>query len=159
MEKAIAKFSIADEIVNVEDALAQTKAFDINAKGTIGFNMSVDIAVTALMTQDLSTDVAAKVPPLGYLRDENQRIKITGQLTGTAPKVKFIPSADVKNAAQSAIVEEGSKQLQKVFQKNPEVGDLLNAVLGAAQKQEGDSPDKKEKNKKALSDALNSIFK
>ncbi|MBI4309001.1 MAG: hypothetical protein HY591_01575, partial [Candidatus Omnitrophica bacterium] len=129
LEKALAKFTIEDAVVFWDDVMALTKALELKAKGTVGFDMNTDMQVAVLVAENISADLAKKVEPLGYLRDDARRIKISGQLAGTMPDVKFHPSVDLKSVGTNAIIEEGSKQLQKVIEKNPVVGDILNDVL------------------------------
>ena len=132
LDKAEAQFSIADSVVTLENAVALTRAFELNAKGTIGFDMNTAITVNMLVAADLSASLVKEVKPLEYLQ-ENGRIKIDGQVQGVLPNTKFVPSVTVKNVTTNALIQEGVNQLQKVIEKNPEVGQLLNSIFGAQQ--------------------------
>lgn len=143
LEKAEAKFSIADEVVSIDELLASAKTFDLNAKGTVGFDMKTDIAVAMLVSQDLSAQLGKKVKVIQQLYDENKRIKVSGQVTGAIPNVKFSPSQETRDAASNAIIEQGNKALEKVIEKNPALGQILNS----------------DDTKQLLNNVLNKIFK
>lgn len=133
IEKAQARFSIEDATVFLDEGLVSTAALDLVAKGTIGFDMKTDIQLTVRLVQDISAELSAKVEQLGYLYDENKRIKIDGKLTGVIPDLKFKPAVEFKEIAKNAIVQEGMSQLDKAIEKNPELApakELLNNVLG-----------------------------
>lgn len=167
LDKAQAQFTIADSAVNLDNALLGSKTFDLEAKGKVGFDMNASIATTLRLSSELSAKLVEDTKPLSYLQDETGRLKIDGQTEGVLPNVKFNPSFTFKEAAKSAIVEEGSKQLQKVIEKNPEVGNILNAILGGGnegQQQQNaagtnSEEDPNAKTKQQLNGLLNNIFK
>ncbi len=163
-ENVQGRFTVEDSVVYLDEAMASTKAFELNAKGTVGLNMKTDVLTSILLSKDISDDLSKKVEQLGYLRDESNRIKIGGQVSGVIPSIKFMPNVEFKNVAKNAILDEGSKQLEKVIEKNPEVGAILDSVFGGTKSDASADPDapagdSKDKAKKAINSVLNSIFK
>ena len=143
LDKAQAKFTVADKVIFIDDALAATKALEMNAKGSVGFNGQVDILTNILIREDLSARLVKKAADMGKLQDDRGRIKITGQVKGTVPDVKFVPSDEVRNVTKGAIIDQGSKKLQKIIDKNPGLGKILSD----------------ESTKKILGKVLDQIFK
>lgn len=162
LQEAKGRFTVEDSVVYLDDARAVSKAFELIAKGTVGLDMKTDVNTSILLTKNISDDLSGKVEQLGYLRDDSGRIKISGQLVGVIPALSFKPNADVKNVAKSALVEEGGKQLEKVIEKNPKVGAVIDSIFGkdpATVDSSETTEDSKTKAKKAINNVLNSIFK
>ncbi len=171
LQKAEAQFTIADSAATINEAVVSTKVFDVTASGRIGFDMTADIPLSIVVAQDLSAQLVKDTQGLSYLSGEDGRIRIDGRLTGLLTAPKFTPVVDLKKIGRNAIMEEGSKQLQKVIEKNPEVGDILNSILGggsskaadqdaqpASQVQDSEASSG-DKNKKLINNVLNDIFK
>ncbi len=171
LEKAQAKFSMEDATFFIDEALAQTQIFDATAKGSVDYLLKTEINTMVRLTKDASAAVVEQIKEMEYLLDDEQRIAIGAQVSGIIPNLKYTPAVDVKKITQNAIVGEGSKQLQKVIEKNPEVGAILNAVFGKEKKseevpQEGsqdnsqeNSDSSKDAAKKAIGSVLQNIFK
>lgn len=176
LQKAAAQFTIAQQTVNVNKAVVETPALNGEIVGTAGFDMKINMSAGFLLDQVLSADLVKKVPQMAYLYDADKKhITINGKIAGVVPDVKFAPSIEFKNVAQNAIVEEGGKQLQKVIEKNPEVGSVLNALFGSGQNSAGqgaaapvegeqtnaqaEERDPSENSKQILNNVLNGFFK
>jgi hypothetical protein len=137
LDKAEARIKVADKVIAIESADIESKVFSINAQGTVGLDMITAIDLKFYLASDLSAALIKSAKPLSGLLDDQQRLYIPGKITGKVPSVGYQP--DMSYISKKAITAEGAdqlnKQLNKVFKKNPEVGNLLNGLLGG-QKQD-----------------------
>lgn len=138
LDKAEGKIKIQDKVVSIENGDIESKLFMINAQGKVGFDMTTDIAVAMYLASDVSAALIKSARPLQGLLDDQQRLYIPGKVSGKIPSVGYMP--DINYISKKALTAEGSeqinKQLDKVFKKNPEVGNLINSFLGGGQKED-----------------------
>ncbi len=176
LEKVHGKFSIEDALVFIDEGVVQSPVFELSAKGSLGFDMMTDMVLAVRLDPEVSTELLNGVEQMSVLSDESKRIKISGKLIGTLPQVKFVPDVQLKDVTKNVLIEEGSKQLQKVIEKNPEVGNILNSIFGAPNSSGPDTSSQTQQNaategqtsgedasndasKKAIGAILDSIFK
>ncbi len=130
IDKVEAKFTVEEGVLYLDEAIVSSKVFDLLAKGSMNYLLAVDMQTKLHLSVEASQAVSEQVKELGYLMDEEKRIAINAGISGTIPKLSYKPDVDLKRIGTNALVEEGSKQLQKVIEQNPEVGAIINDVLG-----------------------------
>ncbi len=133
LDKVQVNFTVKDAQVIIDDALLQSKIFEVKAKGKAAFDGTVEISTSVYIAPDLSVDLIKHIGPLEGLLDEDKRIYVPGGVSGKAPNVHYSP--DMEYVGKKLFTGEGSKQivdqLDKVLEKNPEVKNILNSVLGS----------------------------
>ncbi len=170
LDKAELKFTVEEGILHVDEGVVSSKIFDVTLQGMMNDQLKVDMRTVFQLAEDVSASLADQVNELNYLMDDSKRITVAASIAGVVPALVYKPDVDLKKVASNALIEEGSKQLQKVIEKNPEVGSILNAVFGGKQNQDGDSTDQdqqpadnaapsQEKTKKIINDVLGNFLK
>jgi uncharacterized protein involved in outer membrane biogenesis len=132
LTKAEGKIKVENKTINLEDAQLESKLFSINAQGTVDFDLNTNINVKTYLASDLSGALTQKAKPLQSLLDEQNRLYLPGSVSGKAPSsIAYHLQTDY--VTKKVTVFEGSQQLQKVFSKNPQIGNILNTLLGTPQ--------------------------
>jgi hypothetical protein len=74
--------------------------------------------------------------------DQEGSLYIPGKLSGIIPKVSYAPDLEYisKKVASNEAADAVGQQLDKVLEKNPEVRDILNAVLGGVKEESTSVP-------------------
>lgn len=128
LDKAEGTVKVENKVMTLQEGQVESKLFSIAAQGTIGFDLKTDIDVKTYLAPDISTALTQAVAPLQGLLDGQNRLYIPGEVSGNFPSVTYKPQTAY--ITKKVAVSEGSQQLQKVFQKNPQVANILNSVLG-----------------------------
>jgi uncharacterized protein involved in outer membrane biogenesis len=164
IDAADVKTHIERSQVIVDDAIMQAQGFRLSARGNAGFDQTLSMQAELILLKDLAGATVASAKQMAALVDENQEIHIPVRISGKVPAVSVMP--DLNYLSKRIAVNEGSKQLEKVIDKNPEVKKFLNIFTGGDQSgnqgaaqpdtqepagnQESESPQKK---------LLNNLFK
>ncbi len=139
------KSTIAKGNYKIQKFTLSMDQVSLEAQGAVALaNMQVDIPVKAMIEKELSSKLIKSVKQIEGLLNDNGSIQISGRISGIVPKVGF--SADVNDIAKKVATSEATnalgEQLDKVIEKNPELGNIL-----------GDS------SKETIKGLLNSILK
>ena len=106
---------------------------NVDGHGKIDLSrMSVDLSLDARLSAVESQKLINSAKPLQGLLNDSMEIIIPGKLYGIVPHISYAPELSLitKKIATSQTSDQLGAQLDKVIQKNPEVGGLLNAVFG-----------------------------
>ncbi len=130
LESVTATYVIANEQLKTEDLHIQSDYFELDAKGTIGFDTHLDLAANIYFNKDFSAGMASMVKEIGVLFDDQGRLAFPVKITGIPPDLKVMPDVGdlVKRAATGIIKQEATKQLEKTL--GGEVGGIVNKLLG-----------------------------
>ena len=141
LDKAQTKIKVENKIISVDGGQVESKIFSIAAQGSINFDLATNINVKTYLASDLSAALVKSAKPLQGLLDEQNRLYIPGEVVGKYPSIMYRPQVDyiTKKVVTSEGTQQIGQQLQKVLDKNPQVQNILNAVLGGGQNQEGAS--------------------
>ena len=94
-----ASFRIANGRLDTHDLAVKAHDFAIDADGTIGLDLGVDLAATLTTSTDLSTRLIGEVAAISHLANREGRVAIPFRLAGTLPAVKPQPDPSVLAAA------------------------------------------------------------
>jgi uncharacterized protein involved in outer membrane biogenesis len=88
--------------------------YGIRAKGSIGFDKSLDVAATFIVSKKLADDLARSYQAVSYLQNPQGEIELPLMIGGALPNVSVKPDTDfLKNVAGKGIVEKGIDALKK----------------------------------------------
>ncbi len=165
IDQAGLKFNMHDLIVVIEDGFLNSKPLTVKAKGTMPLRGETQINVSTIFTKETTDKIVSKVKELESLKLDDGLIHVDGIIGGELPNLKFTPDVDISRIGRNVAVNEGSKALDKVIEKNPEVGQILNAVFGgnkdaAASGDQGAADSQgQSKSKELINNVLGNIFK
>ncbi|HZE89927.1 MAG TPA: AsmA-like C-terminal region-containing protein, partial [Verrucomicrobiae bacterium] len=115
-------FTIANGVLRTDDLALDSPDLDMSASGKIGLDLSLDLDVSARLSEGVSADMVAKTPNLRYLENKKGRLEVDMTLGGTV----MAPSAGVdpqmlhraaKAAGKEQVQKHGKEMLNKLFQK------------------------------------------
>lgn len=154
-----AKIQVKNETLLINRALLESKGlFALTAQGRSSFDLTTSIDVTASLGNEISSSLNSSVRVLSSLLDDQGRLSIPGKLTGQNGNFMYTPQ--VGDLAKKALVSEGAVQLEKVLEKNPEVKNILNSILGgtstAPENAQQNTEGKKEEPQ--TKDIINNVF-
>ncbi|MBF0504517.1 MAG: AsmA family protein [Candidatus Omnitrophica bacterium] len=131
LDKLQSKIKVENKVISLSDAQVNSKLFSMAAEGTIDFDLNTNITVNVSLSSDISASLAKSASPLKGLFNDQNCIYIPGKVSGKAPSVSYLPQIDyiTKKVAVSEGTQQITQQLQKVFDKNPGVKNLLNSIL------------------------------
>ncbi len=134
LESVTATYAIANEQLQTEDLHIQSDYFEMDAKGTIGFDTKLDLAAMIYFNKDFSAGLASMVKEIGVLFDDQGRLAFPVKITGIPPDLKVMPDVGdlVKRAATGVVKQEVQKQVEKAV--GGEVGGIVNKLLGGDKK-------------------------
>ena len=82
--------------------------------GSVGFDKTVDMKITMVLSRGFSADLIADIREAKYLTNSQGQIEIPFQLTGTMPKVSAgIDGNYVANLIQKALLKDGIEEVGK----------------------------------------------
>jgi uncharacterized protein involved in outer membrane biogenesis len=88
--------------------------YGILAKGSIGFDRSLDIAATFVVAKKLADDLSKSYPAAAYLKNSRGEIELPLVLAGTLPNVEVKPDPKYfKSLAEKGLVDKGLDVLKK----------------------------------------------
>lgn len=158
LAKAEGQIKVKNKIMTLENAQITSQLFSISAQGAIDFDLNTHIDVRTYVATDLSMALTRSARPLRGLLDEKNCLYIPGTILGKAPfSVGYRVSMDY--ITKKLAVSEASQQLQKVFKKNPAIGNILNAVLGSKQSTNTEGQGQEDASNKLINGVLNTIFR
>ncbi len=166
LDKVQSNINVLNKVVSINDAQVESQLFSVAAKGTVDFNLVTSIAVDAYLAPDVSEDLVKSVRQLQGMLDGQNRLYIPGKVSGKVPAIQYRPHVDY--ITRKVAVAEGVNQLEKVLDKNPEVKNILNAVLGGGKESQSEMPQsntsdpqttQEESSKKLINNVLNNILR
>jgi hypothetical protein len=89
IEKAEAKFTIHDKIIDLVDLLMATDLFELTAKGTIDQGFNIDLQTMLHLNTDVSSALVNELQGVKYLMDDSKRVAIGASLKGVYPQLKY----------------------------------------------------------------------
>jgi len=130
LESVTATYAIANEQMKTEDLHIQSDYFELDAKGTIGFDTNLDLAANIYFNKDFSAGMASIVKEISVLFDDQGRLAFPVKITGIPPDLKVMPDVGdlVKRAATGVIKQEATKQIEKAI--GGQAGGIVNKLLG-----------------------------
>ena len=137
-DTTVLKSGLIKILINNGDAVIDTfniisEPVTLEASGTFNLiRMELDAPVIATLSDEVSKDLIDNAKSLQGLANDKGMIIIPGRARGTVPTISYNPDINdiVKKVSINEVSENVGKQLDKVFEKNPEVRGILNAVLG-----------------------------
>ena len=126
LDTCLAQANIADGIVHISAADVATPDLQAHVLGTINLAGPLDLKADIRIVKEVSDRLTEKSGELAGLKDEQGRIYLPVNVSGTLLKVKIIP--DMKYLAQKMIAAQGSEKLQEVL-GTPEAAQAVNAVF------------------------------
>jgi uncharacterized protein involved in outer membrane biogenesis len=166
IDKADVRTRIANSNVLIDEAQVEAQGFRLSANGRAGFDQTLAMKAEMVLLKELAGALMASAKQMAALADENGEIHIPVNITGKLPSLSFMP--DMNYLSKRLIVNEGSKHLDKVIEKNPEVKQILDIFTGGGKKssQPAETQDETSDPESAPSEEqspekklLNSIFK
>ncbi len=114
IESLTGNISINSETLQTNDLFLVSTIFDLTAKGTIGFDTSLNLGANIRFTELFSLSLAEKISELEDWLDKDNRLNIPLRIKGTAAKVVVVPDVTelLKSNAGKALT---NKLLGKVF--------------------------------------------
>ncbi|MBI3451222.1 MAG: AsmA family protein [Acidobacteria bacterium] len=115
-------FTVANGVLRTDDLALDSPDLDMNASGKIGLDLSLDLAVSAKLSESVSADMVAKTPNLRYLENKKGKLEVDMTLGGTvmAPTAGVDPrmlSRAAKAAGKEQIQKHGKDLLDRVLKK------------------------------------------
>ena len=93
--------------------------YGILAKGSIGFDRTLDVAATFVVAKKLADDIARSYPAAAYLKNSRGEIELPLILGGAIPNVEVKPDPQyLKNLLGKGVVEKGLEGLKKNYLKD-----------------------------------------
>ncbi|MDE1921000.1 MAG: AsmA family protein [Candidatus Omnitrophica bacterium] len=117
IQRAVVQFSYRRGTLFIDDFLAQTNIFELNAKGLLMPGWNADMQTVLHLDRNVSEGLIGEFHGLKRLEDTSQRVVINASLKGTIPHLKYKPDKDFRKESRKALMEEG--------------GNILGALLGA----------------------------
>lgn len=110
-------FVIANAAMNTQDFAMLSSLFNLNARGTIGFDMNINLNAQIAFDPSLSKGLVMKTPQLKALQDANERIVLPLSLQGVPPKIVVLPDIQkiIELAANAALKDGASNLLNKMM--------------------------------------------
>ncbi len=152
---------IKEGIMDIQTMHADATPIVVDAKGSVDLTrLNVDVGVNVKVSAELTQKLIKSASPLKGLVNDAQELLIPGKVSGIVPKLGYSPDLVFisKKIGSSEAADALGKQLDKVIEKNPEVGNLLNSVLGGGQKNDASNSDP-ESSKKMIKGLFNKILK
>jgi len=134
IDKANVRTRIELAQVLIDEAKMEAQGCLLSAHGSAGFDQTIALTAELVFLKEMAGALMSSSKEIGALADENQEIHIPVKITGKVPALSVLP--DMNYLTKRLLVNEGSKQLEKVVGKNPEVKKLLNIFTGG--REEGD---------------------
>ncbi|MGI9553911.1 MAG: AsmA family protein [Thermodesulfobacteriota bacterium] len=148
--------------VNLENIAIKTDGYDINGKGVIGLDGSMDMNGVVALSSDLSDDMVDKRDYLKYLKNNNGRVEIPFNLDET---MKPQPDLDYLNRSlQGAAQEKTKEEVKKKILENlrPKEEDVESEQAGETGDKEQADDGSKEKDEDSLDslieDGIDKVF-
>ncbi len=92
--------------------------YRIGAKGSLGFDRSLDMAATFVVSKKLTDDLVRSYPVAAYLRNAAGELELPLVLAGALPRVQVKPDADyIKNLMGKGLVGKGLNDLKNDYLK------------------------------------------
>ena len=93
----------------------------------MGFDSSLDLNTTVLLSRSLSAGLAARSPALKRAIGPDGRVAVPLTISGTPPKVAIVPDMEklMQLAGRKLLEEQGGKLLNKLFKDRKGGGSAL----------------------------------
>ncbi len=93
--------------------------YGILAKGSLGFDRSLDIGATFVVSKKLADDLTRSYPAASYLKNPRGEIELPLVLSGAIPNVEVRPDeAYFKSLLEKGVMQKGLDVLKKDYLKN-----------------------------------------
>lgn len=127
IKKFTAHFDASNARLTTNNLKLESKVFDLSAKGSIGFDASLDLDTQLLFNKTFSTALTSSAKELNSLLDQDGRLAIPLVIKGTAPKLVILPQMDalLKIAAQKGVQKKLGQVLDKALGGKKGLGGLL----------------------------------
>ena len=122
-----------DGVITINTFNLNTQPMVIDGQGNVQLKgLNVDVMTNISMSTEITQKLSKSAKPLQGLVNDKGSIFIPGRISGVIPKVSYSPDIAyiTQKLGTSEAVDALGKQLDKVIEKNPEVGNILNAVFG-----------------------------
>lgn len=145
LESVTATYTISEEKMHTEDLHIQSDYFELDGKGTIGFDTNLDLDAVIAFNKDFTAGMATMVKELSYISDDQGRLVFPVTIKGIPPDLSVRPDVGdlVKRAATGAVKTEATKQIEKAIggETGSQVGGVVNRLLGGDKKPAAPPPD------------------
>ena len=139
-------FDIKDEKAYSENIKVVSDFFELNAKGSIGFDTNLDLDSVIYFSPAFSAELADEVKELEVLLDSSGRLAFPVKITGIAPDLSTVP--DTSSMLKGAVGNTVRKEMKK------KVKDLLNINDEAPAEAPADGTEPPEESKPSAEDTL-----
>jgi uncharacterized protein involved in outer membrane biogenesis len=131
IDKADVKTRIGESKVMIDTAQLEVQGCRLSAHGDAGFDQTIAMTTEMVFLKELAGALIASTKQLAALADESGEIHFPVNIKGKIPALSIMP--DMNYISKTLLVNEGSKQLEKVIEKNPEVKKFLDIFTGGGQ--------------------------
>ncbi|MBW2503725.1 MAG: AsmA family protein, partial [Deltaproteobacteria bacterium] len=143
-------FNVINGKVNLDGRL-DSRQVKLLPKGAIGLDGSLDIALDARLSPEVSARIDQKNQVAKYLTDNEGWSQLPLLLSGTLTSPRFgLDPKGLKSQATKALGKELERQVDKLFQKQQEAQ--------PSQEQQSDSPAEEDPTQKMLKEGLKKLF-
>jgi len=141
LESVTATYVVGDEKLATEDLHIQSDFFELNGKGTIGFDTNLDLDAVIAFNKDFTAGMTTMLKEISYICDDQGRLTFPVTIEGIPPDLKIRPDVGdlVKRAATGVVKTEATKQIEKAV--GGEAGGIVNRLLGGDKKETAPAPD------------------
>jgi len=92
--------------------------YRIGAKGSLGFDRSLDMAATFVVSKKLTDDLARSYPAVAFFKNAQGEIELPLVLAGGLPRVQVKPDTEyIRNVVGKSVVEKGLNELKNDYLK------------------------------------------
>ncbi len=144
LESVTATYVIADEKLATEDLHIQSDYFELNGKGTIGFDTNLDLDAVIAFNKDFTAGMTTVLKEIAYICDDQGRLTFPVTVQGIPPDLKIRPDVGdlMKRAATGVVKTEATKQIEKAIggETGGQVGGIVNKLLGGDKKAPAAAP-------------------
>lgn len=141
LESVTATYVVGDEKLTTEDLHIQSDYFEMDAKGTIGFDTNLDLDAVIAFNKDFTAGMTTMLKEISYISDDQGRLVFPVTITGIPPDLSVRPDVGdlVKRAATGVVKTEATKQIEKAI--GGEAGGIVNRLLGGDKQETAPPPD------------------
>ncbi len=132
-DQLTADFALGGGQAKTNNLKLRSPLTDMDAAGTLGFNLALDLAGTARLAKGRSDEMIARAGNLKYAADQDGRINLPFTASGTVdnPKLSVDTAALMKGAAAKVVDEKKRQVEEKAKDKAKEKAkDLLGGLFG-----------------------------
>ena len=135
--------TISDGKVHTDDLIVSAPEFEVQGKGWVAFDHTVDFRALLLLSEKISQDIMGRANQTKGLADKQGRLEVPFKLSGKLPGAR--PTPDIGYVAQAIGKGAIERGLEGLFQKKSSKG---GSTSSAQEKKPSDSQEKEKQTPK-----------